>query len=746
MSPLLILLSLNSVRMQTWGGPDTWAFAPKPDDFRTDALLDLRYLNEKTAGESGFVSVDADGNFLLGNRKLERFWAVNTNVGREKTFVQSPLGRQTAPDLARHAHFLAKRGVNMVRFHGQLSPNLGKNPDAKFSDINEDERDWGWRLVAAMKKEGIYTTLSPYWMVPMKFSKNWNLPGGANQSAASLVFFDPTLKAAYKSWLKALLTEQNPYTGVALAQDPALAIIELQNEDSMLFWNINDVKGEQKVNLERLFAKWAKSKYGSAQKVSQAWAGQALHDDDRAGAAYDFYNIWDATQPQSGTKQIRVGDQIQFLTETMRGFNKEMTEYLHHDLGCKQLVNAGNWRTADPIRLNDSERYSYTTTEVDAVNKYYDGVHKGPNSGWAIMNGDQFTSPSVLLDPKPLPTNLKQTMGRPIIITESSWVMPMAYDTEGPFMISAYQSLTGVNAYYWFATSDDEWSQPMSANGYMPSDQKWLMGNPDMLGTFPAAALMYRSGYIEKGSPAVVEERALTDLWARKTPIISEEASFDPNRDAGDIAATSSVQHGVNPLAFLVGPVEVEYGGDPAKSKVVDLSKYIDSSTMTVNSITGQLALNFEKGFCTLDAPCAQGVAAFFRAKPMIRTSDVTFLSQNEYGSAIVVSLDGLPIKESKKILVQYGTRSRPTGWEDQATTISLDGGKKVEGFQVVNFGKAPWQVQKAKLDVIVRNATLRKATLLDMNGNAVGNLPVERIPGGIRFKFPDSAMYVIVE
>ena len=743
---MILLFAISAIRLQNWGGSDTWAFTPKPDDFRPDALLDLRSLNEKTAGESGFITVDAVGNFRLGNGKLERFWAVNSNVGRSKTFVPTPLGRQTAPDLARHARFLAKRGVNMIRCFGQFSPNLGKNPDAKISDLNDDDRDKCWRVIAAMKKEGIYTTLSPYWMVSMKFSKNWNLPGGSNQSAASLLFFDPTLKAAYKSWLKALLTEKNPYTGIPLSHDPSLAIIELQNEDRMLFWNINEVKGPQKANLEVLYASWARAKYGSAQRVAEAWSGQILHDDDAGGHAYDFYNIWDATQPQSGTKEVRLGDQIQFLTETMRSFNKEMADYIHLDLGCKQLVNAGNWRTADPIRLNDSERYSYTPTEVDAVNRYYDGVHKGPNNGWAVMNGDQFTSPSILLDPKPLPTNLKQTLGRPMIITESSWVMPMAYDTEGPFLISSYQSLNGVNAYFWFATDDDEWTQPMSANGYLPSVQKWVMGNPDMLGTFPAAALMYRNAYIKKGSPAVVEERALSDLWARKTPIISEEASFDPNRDAGDIAATSSVKSGVNPLAFLVGPVQVEFGGDPAKCRVVDLSKYIDSNTMTVTSITGELALNSEKGFCVLDAPCAQGVAAFFRAKPMVRTSDVTFLSQNEYGSAVAVSLDGNPLKNSNKILVQYGTRSRPTGWEDQPSTISLDGGKKVEGFQVVNYGRAPWQVQRAKLDVILRNPALRKATVLDMNGNPTSNLPVEKVPGGIRFRFPEDAMYVILQ
>ena len=731
---------------QGWGGDGTWAFLPQRDDFRADALLDLRPLNEKTAGQSGFVKVDPQGSFRLGDGTLERFWAVNTGVGRDKPFNPRPLGQQVEPDLPSHARFLAKRGVNMVRCHTQMSPDLGRHPDAKFNDINTDERDWCWRVVAAMKKEGVYTTISPYWAVPMKFSKNWGFTGGTDQGAFGLLFYDPMLQKAYKAWLKALLTEKNPYTGIPLGQDPSLAILELQNEDSLLFWTFQGIKGAQKQNLEKLFATWAVGKYGSIDKLKSAWAGAALPEDNANAPAFDFYGMWEVAQQQTGAKAVRLGDQIEFLTETMRKFNKQIVDYIRNDLGCKVLVNAGNWRTADPIRMNDAERYSYLPTEVDANNKYFDGVHKGPNSGWAILNGDQFTNPSVLRDPKPLPTNLKQTKGRPILITESSWVMPMAYSTEGPFLVSAYQSLTGVNAYYWFATGDDEWTQPMSANGYMPSQMKWIFGSPDMLGTFPAAALMYRKGYIKQGSPVVEEQRSLSDIWSRKTPVISEEPSYDPNRDAGDIAASSSVKSGLSPLAFLVGPVTVQFGGNPENTKTVNLSKYIDSNAMSVKSITGELELNYDKGFCVLDSPCAQGVTAFFSSKPMVRTTDVTFLSQNEYGAAIAVSLDGKPLASSSKILVQFGTRSRPTGWTDKPASISLDGGKTVQGMEVVSYGKAPWQVQRAKLDVIIKNFSLRKATVLDMNGNARQTVPLEKSAAGIRFKFPTDAMYVVLE
>lgn len=737
----LCLISLSSLACgQTIPATESWPFNPARDDFSPSALLDLRSLNEKIAGESGFVKSDVSGDFTYGNGKPLRFWAVNTGTGKEKPWVKRPLWKQTEPDLARHARFLAKRGVNLVRLHSQVSPD--PKSGAKITDINQAERDYIWRSVAAMKKEGIYTCLSPYWGVPMKFAPAWNVPGGADQSALGLLFFDPTLQGAFKSWLKALYTEKNPYTGVALAQDPSIAIIQIQNEDSLFFWTVNNIKGVQRRNLGKLYGDWLKKKYGSLSAASQAWQGNQIQGDDPAAGVLEFHNIWEMTQQRNGGMAKRLADQTEFWARTMYDFNKSIADYLRKDLGCKQLINAGNWKTASTVRLGDQERWSYTANEVDAVNHYFGGVHQGANNGWAIVNGDKFTSMSALLDPKALPINLKQTAGRPIMVTESTWVFPNGYASEGPFLVSAYQGLSGVDAYFWFATGDEEWTHPQSANGYMPSQGKWLYGNPDILGTFPAAALMHRMGYVKRGSPAVSENRSLADLWTRKTPIIAEEASFDPNRDSGDIAPASAVKTGVSPLAFLVGPVQVKFDADPAQTKAAPVS----ATNGEVKSNTGELISNSDKGFVTVNAPCAQGVAAFFGRKPTHVLVDVTFSSQNNFGSALAVSMDGQPLKTSKKVLVQVGTESRPTDWVERAATINLGENRSVPGFEVVNYGKSPWAVAKAKLDVIVKNPGLKKATVLDMNGNAAGSVALQKVDGGVRFKFPENAMYVVLE
>ena len=48
----------------------------------------------------------------------------------------------------------------------------------------------------------------------------------------------------YKSWLRRLYTEPNPYTGIPLKDDPAVAIIQIQNEDSLLFYTEQQIRGK----------------------------------------------------------------------------------------------------------------------------------------------------------------------------------------------------------------------------------------------------------------------------------------------------------------------------------------------------------------------------------------------------------------------------------------------------------------------------------------------------------------------
>jgi len=317
--------------------------------------------------------------------------------------------------------------------------------------------------------------------------------------------------------------------------------------------------------------------------------------------------------------------------------------------------------------------------------------------------------------------------------------------------MSAYQSLTGLNTYYWFsATAVDYVENPfltfLNMSGGQHPLQKWSCSIPELMGEFPANAIAYRLGYIKPGAPVVQEERSLENLWQRSAPAIVEGQSFDPNRDKIAFAEGSPVKAAVDPLAFLVGPVDVKYGGNPANSHYADLAPYIDKNAKTVKSDTGELALNYGVGVCTLNAPKAQGVTGFLKdGGGSFKLSDVTIQSGNEYASISVVSMDAQPLKASRKILVQVGTIERPSGWQIPSATRN-EKGRSVTGEEIVNTGKLPVQIANTNVTLTIDNAALTKATLLDTAGYSAGAVPVTKTAAGVSLKLPANAMYVIVE
>ncbi len=720
-------------------GTGTWPFTYPADTSRPGALLDLRFLNEKIAGETGFVKLSPDGSgFALGSGQPVRFWSVGSDIYRK-----SP------EEMAKQARFLARIGVNMVRLHTQIAPDK----DGPITAVNEKEIDGIWNCVAAMKKEGIYTTISPYWANGKKATE-WGIDGYTGSTDLwGVLFFNEKLQVGYRAWVKALYARTNPHTGIPLAKDPAVALIQVQNEDGMFFWTMQGLHAPQKLVLGRKFGQWLTKKYGTLAKAGQAWEGTHTDQDDFAKGSVGLYDTWMFTQPQTGGVARRLDDQTRFFAETQRQFYTDIADYYHKDLGCKQLINASNWITADPVRLNDLERWTYTAADVLAVNKYTGGVHTGDNNGWRIDPGHHFTLNSCLLDPRALPTNLKQVVGHPMVITESTWVSPEGCQTEGPFLMAAYQSLTGVDSLYWFDAGEatdyeaDPYFTFLNLKGSQHPLHKWTCATPTLMGSFPAAALMFRRGYIKQGAPAVHEERTLASMWQRQVPVIAEDKSFDPNRYSGNTVDRSNIQKGVDPLAFLVGPVEVKYGGDPAKSTAVDMTKYIDAGAKTVKSDTGEIQLDYGLGICTVDTPKAQGVTGFLKKRGSFNFTDVALRSANDYATLLVVTLDDKPIRESAKLLVQVGTYARPTGWQSMPTDFKSDDGKETfHGFEIINTGKMPWQISSTQMTLAIKNPTLHRATLLDAAGYPVRQITGTRQGATFALALPANTMYLLLE
>ncbi len=742
-----LIISVFSI--STADAQDTWAFEPGDDPFAEASVFDLRTLNEEVAGQNGYIRKSKDGNdFVRGDGQSMKWVAMN-----------GAWGKFSDKELAEHARFLAKHGINVVRWHGDMVPYAGGSQYSKDYKVlpgdqyNKRSLDTVHRLVAAMKKEGIYTIVSPYWHHRHKVPASWGVEGEDQQRMVALLFYHPKFQEYYKGWLDVLFNTQNPYTGVAIKDEPAVSLIQLQNEDSLLHWTFQQIQSsknnpEQWAIISRQFGDWLKGKYGSLDKAVQSWGeGATLEDDDFEKGLVSHYIIWEMTQDQTGGKARRMADQLQFYTETMFNFNAAMEKYLREELGCKHLVNAANWKTADPLRLNDAERYAYTANDVIAKNNYF--AELAGKDLWMINKGQYYKSISAMMEPSGFINNVKLVEGYPAVLTETQYFPPNDFEAEAPFMTSAYSSLTGLDGYTWFSTDDPQWSQPQSSH---PKFKRGMarfspISGPMSMGQYPATMLMLRRGYVAKaGQPAVHEYRTLEDIYNRVPPVISEGTRFDPNEYTDNIAAAAD-QTEVSPLAFFVGPVKVTYGADESRVEKVDLDKYILEDGMKVRSLTGQLEVDFAKQFTTLDAPKAQGASGRLADAGSIALSTVALDVDNPIATVLAVSLDGEDLKASKQILVQVGTKARPTAWKEEATTFKKNKSEEqVEGFQILDVGRAPWQIEKALVRMTITNPGLSKVTALDANGYRKEAVEVKKENGTLQFVFPADRLYVVVE
>ena len=204
-SHLVIFLVFLYLQLNGQDPQDGWDFEYTGDLFTNNALLDLRYLNENTAGENGFIRLSESGEGFVNDKGEIRFWA--TNGGRLIVNHDPDLNDQ---DLEFYARFLAKIGVNMIRFHGRI---FSTTEDINVPNYEEIDRIW--KVVSIMKSAGIYTTISPFWPAHLKeIPQSWNLGDyKGDKDPWGLLYFDQHFRNAYKEWVTYLYSEVNPYTG-----------------------------------------------------------------------------------------------------------------------------------------------------------------------------------------------------------------------------------------------------------------------------------------------------------------------------------------------------------------------------------------------------------------------------------------------------------------------------------------------------------------------------------------------------
>jgi Cellulase (glycosyl hydrolase family 5)/Carbohydrate binding domain len=244
------------------GTPDWFPFPIRVSD-STPSATDLSSLNDKPAGKNGYVTVKGE-QLLDGAGKPLRLYGTNFCFG-----ANFPEPEQ-AVMVASH---LAKMGLNIVRLHHMDSPGkdslIEDNATTKLHAGNLAKLD---RLIAELISRGIYVNLN------LHVSRTYpGTPEKAPGHSKGLDHFHAPFIEMLKSYARQLLQHVNPHTGRAYKDEPGIAIIEMNNENSLVLnpWWMNDMPEPFHEEIRSLWQQHLQKVYPSTEALQKSWG---IHD------------------------------------------------------------------------------------------------------------------------------------------------------------------------------------------------------------------------------------------------------------------------------------------------------------------------------------------------------------------------------------------------------------------------------------------------------------------------------------
>lgn len=247
----------------------TFPFVLPWDDSR-NTITDVGALNPAPAGKNGTIRA-LNGHFYDESGRRVRF------LGTNFTFSACFPDKADAEKIAARLH---KYGVNIVRLHHMdMFPAPQGIWDPKFKDkqhLDPDQLDRLDYLVFQLKQHGIYVNINLH--VSRAFTEADGFPETAKlpDMDKAVDFFEPRMIALQKQYAHDLLTHTNPYTKSRYVDDPCVAVIEINNENTLLgaAWGetLDNLPPSYQAELTRQWNAWLKQRYATTDGLKRAWA------------------------------------------------------------------------------------------------------------------------------------------------------------------------------------------------------------------------------------------------------------------------------------------------------------------------------------------------------------------------------------------------------------------------------------------------------------------------------------------
>jgi hypothetical protein len=594
--------------------------------------VDMSFLLDGPAGKHGFVKVQ-DGHLTTGDGQRIRFWGVNI-TDWSKGSRQIP----AKDDAAFWAATLARFGVNSVRFQfldleaprGLIIKGAGNSRSLDPEQL--DREDY---FIAELEKRGIYIDFNLLVGRPFQEGDGVQDAKLLRQGAKGTSFFDARLIALQKEYAQQLLGHVNPYTKLKYTEDPAVAIVEINNENAInVGFHAPSPFYDNELTL--IYNGWL-TKHRNQQQVTQ------LRSIAGVAAAGPVPLLASKGQAAKAPAE-RFYAEAEFYNDLQRDYFVDMEQYVKQTLGSKSLVIA----TADHSHASSGYPILLATSTMDIIDGHTYWQHPEYYVRKSAMVNDPFNSMVVELSRSAI-------KGKPYTVSEVNDPFPNDYAGEGIPALAAYGSLQDWDGIFWYTFEpkiDATW-KPYVGD---PFD---ISLDPLKMPELAQGALMFLRADVARA--ATTSERSYSQQQVFDSMLIpTTERPFYTE----GFPLYLPLQHEVR-ISSLDGPPTQPFGPisqpNPILSDTHELAWYTSPQ---------------QTGLITIDTPRSQGLIGFVKAQRKV-VSHLAADVSNNFCTILVTSLDGQPIEASTKLLLVAGGPVENSGqvWNSAGTDVTAWGG-----------------------------------------------------------------------
>jgi hypothetical protein len=632
---------------------------------------DVSFLHDAPAGKDGYIRIQG-GHLVKPNGQRIRFWGVHLTDWSPGSIELPP-----KEDTPMWAATLARYGVNIVRLHflDKWAPTGivdGSKDDTRSFDAQQlDRLDF---LVSELKKNGIYMDLNLN--VGRVFKEGDGVPDANRlQRAKSVTLFDKRIIELEKEYARNLLTHVNPYTKTEYRKEPAIAIVEILNENG-IGQGYNPPSKFYGDELDALYSTWLKTNLTPDQL-------QKLREE--AGVQGDALIPRLAGNARATAPKDRYETEVRFFMDLENKFYQDMKTYLR-DLGVKQpLIGTADHGHSGPPWVMLTSLSKLDILDGHIYWNQYVGVDNVP------MVNDPLHSTVVQL-------SRTAFAGKPYTVSETNHPFPNEYASEGIPIIAAYagfQDWDMVIMYTFEPKKDPAW-KPYVGD---PFD---LSLDPVRMTEMPVGALMFLRGDIKPARQTV--ERTYSTQQVLDAGLLpaglrpgSEQPYFTPG-----FPLSLPLEHGVRTKSFDGPPTAklTATDGNPIVSDTKELTWYTSDA---------------KTGLVTVETDRTQALIGFIKANHKSLKNlgaDIT----NNFATIVLASMDEKPLARADKMLLTAGSRVANTDqkWNDAHSGLGRGG-----------QGHSPTLIEPVAGTVTLRNvqgASAVSAAALDGSGKPIGN------------------------